>query len=165
MPTTVRGTNASLAVILAGLSGFHDAAFRQAHAEGRRERADAYAFDALEHLCAAAASGAITASTEAAGSPAAASATVVAPMVRPGRVPTKIIMRIDHDAWIRGHALDGETCDIAGLGPVPVSVIDAAMGDAFLAAIVTKGKDVHTVAHMPAFVIVATCGHFPTTNA
>ena len=57
-------------------------------------------------------------------------------------------MRIDHTALRRGHTVAGETCEIAGLGPVPVSTVQELMPDAFLAAVVTKGVDVHTVAHL-----------------
>ena len=41
-------------------------------------------------------------------------------------------------------------CEIAGIGPVPVSVVRAMMGsgDPFLAAVVTKGADVANVAHL-----------------
>ena len=40
--------------------------------------------------------------------------------------------------------------EIAGIGPVPVGVVRTMMatGDAFLAAVVTKGVDVATVAHL-----------------
>ncbi|MFN8016667.1 MAG: hypothetical protein U0P45_00950 [Acidimicrobiales bacterium] len=60
----------------------------------------------------------------------------------------KVIIRIDWQALMRGHTVAGETCDIPGLGPLPVSAVRELMGDAFLAAIVTKGRDVHTVAHL-----------------
>ncbi len=64
--------------------------------------------------------------------------------------PDRIIVRIDWDALIRGWPIDGEVSEIAGIGPVPVSVVRAmaASGDAFLAAVVTKGRDVATVAHL-----------------
>jgi hypothetical protein len=62
----------------------------------------------------------------------------------------KVIVRIDWDALVRGATLDGELCEIAGVGPVPVAVVRAmvASGDAFLTAVVTKGRDVVTVAHL-----------------
>jgi hypothetical protein len=65
-----------------------------------------------------------------------------------GRV--KVIVRIDHTALVRGHTEPGEQCDIPGFGPVPVAaareLIDS--GDAFVAAVVTRGVDVMTVAHL-----------------
>ncbi|MGI8683672.1 MAG: DUF222 domain-containing protein [Acidimicrobiales bacterium] len=64
--------------------------------------------------------------------------------------PVKVIVRIDWDALIRGWPIDGEVCEIAGLGPVAVSAVRAmiASGDSFLAAVVTKGVDVVNVAHL-----------------
>ena len=59
-----------------------------------------------------------------------------------------MIVRIDHTALTRGRTVAGETCDIPGLGPVPVSTVKEMMGDAFVAAVVTKGHDVCTVAHL-----------------
>jgi hypothetical protein len=61
---------------------------------------------------------------------------------------TKVIVRIDHSALARGHAVGGETCEVAGLGPVPVSTVQALLGDAFVAAVVTRGRDVVSVAHL-----------------
>jgi hypothetical protein len=65
-------------------------------------------------------------------------------------VPKEVIVRVDWDALTRGWPLDGEVCEIAGLGPVPVSVVKAMLdsGDAVLKAVVTKGVDVVTVAHL-----------------
>lgn len=65
-----------------------------------------------------------------------------------GRV--KVISRIDHTALTRGHTVAGETCDIVGLGPVPVAAVRELMatGDPFLAAVVTRGQDVASVAHL-----------------
>ena len=64
--------------------------------------------------------------------------------------PTKIVVRIDWDTLVRGWPIDGEVCEITGLGPVPVSVVRAMMasGDAFLAGVVTKGVDVANVFHL-----------------
>ena len=71
-----------------------------------------------------------------------------APIKLPGGNNVKVIIRIDWEALMRGHTIAGETCDIPGLGPLPVSAVKDLMDDAFLAAIVTKGRDVHTVAHL-----------------
>ncbi|HUR18532.1 MAG TPA: hypothetical protein VMZ51_06295 [Acidimicrobiales bacterium] len=64
--------------------------------------------------------------------------------------PAKIVVRIDWDSLVRGWPVDDEVCEIAGLGPVPVSVVAAMIGsgDTFLAAVVTKGTDVVNVAHL-----------------
>ncbi|MGI8684026.1 MAG: hypothetical protein ACR2MO_02810, partial [Acidimicrobiales bacterium] len=72
----------------------------------------------------------------------------------PGRVrspvPTRIVVRVDWPALARGLVAGDEVCEITGIGPVPVSVVRAMMatGDAFLAAVVTKGVDVVSVAHL-----------------
>jgi hypothetical protein len=62
---------------------------------------------------------------------------------------TKILIRVDHAALLRGHTDTDEVCEIAGVGPVPVSHVRALIetGDPFIAALVTKGIDVTTVAH------------------
>lgn len=64
-----------------------------------------------------------------------------------GGVKAKVIVRIDLEALKRGSAAPGETCDIAGVGPVPVSTARDLLGDAFLSLLVTRGRDVCTVAH------------------
>jgi hypothetical protein len=68
----------------------------------------------------------------------------------PGGDRVKVIVRVDHSALVRGHTRAGETCDIVGLGPIPVaSVIRLlATGDPFLAAVVTRGHDVASVVHL-----------------
>lgn len=65
-----------------------------------------------------------------------------------GRV--KVIVRIDHTALTRGHTTAGETCDIVGLGPLPVTAVARllATGDPFVAAVVTRGVDVASVVHL-----------------
>ena len=95
-------------------------------AEGRREPSEAYAYDAATQL--------LTAGGDGEPVPAGADA--------------KIIVRIDHTALRRGHAVEGETCEIAGIGPVPVATVREWMGDAFLAAVLTKGDDVQKVVHL-----------------
>ena len=66
----------------------------------------------------------------------------------PGGANVKVIVRIDHTALTRGHTIAGETCEIVGIGQVPVSVVKGLMHDAFLAAVITKGRDVVNVAHL-----------------
>ena len=100
--------------------------FRNARRDGRREPTDAYAFDAATEL--------LTSTGESTPVPAGADA--------------KIIVRVDLPALLRGRAVDGETCEIAGLGPIPVSIAQEWMNDAFLAAIVTKGTEITKVVHL-----------------
>jgi hypothetical protein len=62
---------------------------------------------------------------------------------------TKVIVRVDATALDRGELADGEVCEIAGQGPIPVDdvwrMID---GDAFVAAIATRGTDIARVVHL-----------------
>lgn len=71
------------------------------------------------------------------------------PAVRPpGGANTKVIVRIDHAALVRGHAEASETVEIVGLGQVSVTTVKELMADAFIAAVVMKGHDVVNVAHL-----------------
>lgn len=66
----------------------------------------------------------------------------------PGGNNVKVIVNIDHTALARGHTIAGETCHVAGVGPIPVTAAKALMRDAFLAAVITNGRDVVNVAHL-----------------
>jgi hypothetical protein len=93
---------------------------------------------------------------------AAASGTLLAPSAQPtlaleGLEPQrpvanvkKIVVRIDLGSLLRGYPVEGEVCEIPGYGPVPVSAVSdmLATGNPLLAAVVTKGVDVATVAHL-----------------
>jgi len=56
--------------------------------------------------------------------------------------PMRVMVRVDLDALLRGVALDGELCEIAGYGPVPVSVIEdlLATENPFIVGILTKPR-------------------------
>lgn len=58
--------------------------------------------------------------------------------------PTQILIRVDLDTLLRGVPIDGELCEIAGYGPVPVSVIEdlARSGNAFVVGVLTKAEQV-----------------------
>jgi hypothetical protein len=64
------------------------------------------------------------------------------------RPPTKIIVRVDLPALLRGHPVDGEVCELPGYGPVPVSVVHQWLPEALLAVVVTKGVDIANVTHL-----------------
>ncbi|QXC63022.1 HNH endonuclease [Aquihabitans sp. G128] len=67
----------------------------------------------------------------------------------PGGNNVKVIVRIDHSALVRGHTVAGETCEVAGVGPISAGAVrELLRDDPFLAAVVTKGRDVVTVAHL-----------------
>ena len=68
--------------------------------------------------------------------------------VRRAMRPATVIVRIDHAALVRGWRRAEECCEIDGIGLVPVASVRAMMSDAFLAAVVTDGVDIRSVAHL-----------------
>ncbi len=99
------------------------AVVRAKHREGIHEPHHAYAADALVQL--------VTGESGGARRPAGYAAHVV----------------IDHAVLIRGAALPGETCEIPGVGPVNARWVRELLGEAFVTAVVKKGRDITTVAH------------------
>jgi Domain of unknown function (DUF222) len=97
--------------------------FREARSDGVRESQDAYAADAFADV--------VT------GDPATA---------KSGGYTTHIV--IDFEALQRGNALEGETCEIPGVGPVNTHWVREMLGESFVTAIVKKAKDITTVAHL-----------------
>jgi hypothetical protein len=55
---------------------------------------------------------------------------------------------IDYTALQRGNTIDGERCEIPGVGPINVEYVRGLLGDAFLTAIIGQGRDIRTVAHL-----------------
>jgi hypothetical protein len=110
-----RGPADAIARIMARINAERDRIFRAAHKDGTEEPAEAYAFDALERICAG--------------------------ETRTGAVQSKVIVRVDLDSLLRGVAAEGETCEVTGV-PVAVSIVDDILrsGSAFLAAVVTKSQ-------------------------
>jgi Domain of unknown function (DUF222) len=60
---------------------------------------------------------------------------------------TMVHVVVDHEALMRGHTVAGETCEIPGIGPIPVSVARRLGEDAILKVLLTNGVDVVGVAH------------------
>jgi hypothetical protein len=112
--------------------------------EGERPTFDQLAADGFMDLCRTASA----ASGHAAAEPTLPLDGFEAP--RPVPAPKKVIIRVDLDALLRGYPIDGEVCEIPGLGPLPVQAVrDMIRTDnPILAAIVTKGHDVISVAHL-----------------
>jgi hypothetical protein len=54
---------------------------------------------------------------------------------------------VDHEALMRGHTVAGETCEIPGIGPIPVSLARRLSEDSILKVLLTKGVDIVAVAH------------------
>jgi hypothetical protein len=60
---------------------------------------------------------------------------------------TTVHVVIDHRALVRGNAVGREQCEIPGVGPVNVAWVREMLGEAFVTAVVKKGRDITTVAH------------------
>jgi hypothetical protein len=112
-----------------------DEMFAKARAEGRREPAGAYAFDAFIELA-----------RRGAGS--GSRATADAGTVKATPPQHMGLIRVDHSALVRGVVLGDEICEICGLGPIPVWVARKMLGDAVLKLVITKGVDVANVTHL-----------------
>jgi hypothetical protein len=120
----VRGPADATARVIAALQPYERDLFRTSRDAGRRERSDALAFDALVAL-----------TTSEGGE-------------RPGEPACAVVVRVDHTAFRRGHTEAGEVCEVAGVGPIPVSVADRLSDDAILKALIVDGEDVRAVAHL-----------------
>ena len=59
--------------------------------------------------------------------------------------PTVVHVRVDAAALRRGYVEDGEVCEIAGVGPVPVATARALLPEAFLKVVIADGVDVVSV--------------------
>ena len=64
----------------------------------------------------------------------------------------EIRVLVDHAALVRGHTVAGEACEIEGLGPVPVAVVESWKHDAYLRLIVTDGIDVKAITRRSRYV-------------
>jgi hypothetical protein len=58
------------------------------------------------------------------------------------------LIRIDAEALRRGRVDGDELCEIAGIGPVPVSVARNLLGEAIVKLVITNGVDVANVTHL-----------------
>ena len=112
-----------------------DDLFQQSRAEGRYEPREAYAFDALVIL----AERAQTPNTDAA-----------CDAEKPRRPKPRYfgLLHASVEALTRGQIEGEETCEIVGVGPVPVRVARELLGDAILKLVITKGVDVVNVTHL-----------------
>ncbi len=64
------------------------------------------------------------------------------------RPDCKLIGVLPWESLVQGHDHTGETCEVAGLGPVSVAALRARLGDAFVALVITKGQDIRHVVHL-----------------
>src|SRR3954469_3644071 len=112
-----------------------DELFQAARADGKHEPREAYAFDALIEMA-----------RRALGK----TAEPAEPGGNKKRPPAKYIgvLRLDLEALLRGWVEGEETCEIRGLGPIPIRVARELLGDAILKLVITKGVDVINVTHL-----------------
>jgi hypothetical protein len=128
-----KGPAASLAEFWAHLEPWIQAQFDKARRQGRTETRGAYAFDALLAAMAFAT---------------AARRGGINPKDAPVGPPVTILARVDATAMARGHTRAGETCEIDGLGPVPVAALRDLLPQAAIDLIVTNGVDVWNITHL-----------------
>ena len=141
-----RLTPEAAAVVEAAAQPFIDASIDAARRSGEHEASDAYAADGLVAMAAS------TTDVAAAGQDGEA-----APKPPRGgrgrrrlRNRRELIGLVDLAALQRGEVFPGETCEIAGIGPVPVEVARRVFGDALLRIVIRDGTDIRTVgAHRP----------------
>ncbi len=128
------------AQLMSVLAPLADARFDRCRRDGKRERPDAYAFDALIDL---------TRRNASEDPPEPGDRSARRKRRRTG-APVKLLIRIDYDTWLRGFPVEGETCELVGYGPVSVGAVNqlVAQGDPFVAAILTRAKQVVGVAHL-----------------
>jgi hypothetical protein len=60
----------------------------------------------------------------------------------------RALLRVDVTALHRGRVQGEELCEIAGVGPVPVSVAEGLLGRSVLHLVITRGTDVVNVTHL-----------------
>ncbi|MPY92409.1 MAG: hypothetical protein GEV08_04855 [Acidimicrobiia bacterium] len=138
--------------VMAALNPLIDEVFNAARTQGRCEPAGAYAFDALIALSDRSGEGGPAAEP---GSTAQPGGTVqpdgaAGGARRPKRTNVKYLalLRLDLEALTRGMVEDEECCEITGLGPVPIRVARALLGDSVLELVLTRGKDVANIVHL-----------------
>lgn len=124
---------------MAWFKPFQDQAFENGRTAGSHDSYAAYGADGLLAMAQAAHDGGEGGEGEGGaggggGSKAKGSATVIA--------------IVDLAALRRGAVGVDETCEIVGVGPVPVSALDDLLGDAFFAAAIVDGVDIRRVVHL-----------------
>jgi Domain of unknown function (DUF222)/HNH endonuclease len=108
--------------VMAALEPYRERIFADARKQGRREPYEAYGADALVEM----------ATDKSAGTD--------------QKNPTAFVhVFVDHKALVRGHTANGEVCEIAGVGPVPIATAEALAADAYLQVLVTNGTDISAV--------------------
>jgi hypothetical protein len=135
----LRGPIDRTARVMAALEPIERELFEAARGAETRELPEALAFDAVVRM--------------------ADDSARVASLSDGRRAPATVVVRVDKSAFERGDTIDGEVCEIPGVGPIPVSVARELSADAFLKTLITDGTDVRAVSHpgrmMPARLMTA----------
>jgi hypothetical protein len=120
---TFRLTSEAGAAFLGAIEERKGKHVKAARREGRRDPFEAYAADALVEL--------VTEERDGNG----------------GRAGPKamVIVHVAYEALCRNALADGEVCEIAGIGPVPLEVAQTLAADSLLRVLVTKGGQPMTV--------------------
>ena len=162
-----RGTVDSGVEFSSALEPIIDELFVQARSEGRRETRERLAFDALVELARRSAQD--TSATNDVETSSTISSEVEAADDIDAEVPTPNrkqrrqaqrkqrrvrnpgyvgLLRVDVEALQRGRVDGDELCEIAGVGPVPVSKARELLSDAVVKLVITRGVDVLNVTHL-----------------
>jgi hypothetical protein len=59
-----------------------------------------------------------------------------------------LVYHVNLESLRRGRVEDGELCEVPGVGPVPLAVIENVVGDAMTRLVIDNGVDVTTVCHL-----------------
>ena len=140
------------ASLLAALRAESDRVFDVARKAGVHESSDAYAADALvalvtgkgiraaEPVRVPARSGSEASNGDGSDDP--------APTPRIPDPKAIVHLRVDLDALRNGSIVEGQTCEIAGVGTVSIEHARKLMGDAIFELVIANGVDVTTVCHL-----------------
>jgi hypothetical protein len=123
----MRGPIDRTARVMAALGPIEREVFDEARSAETKELPEALAFDAMVRL--------------------ADDAARVTELSDGRRSPATVVVRVDKSAFDRGETVEGEVCEIPGIGPVPVAVARQLATDSIVKALITDGTDVHLVSH------------------
>jgi hypothetical protein len=126
----MRGPIDETAAVMAALEPIEADLFEEARTASTEPREDPHtrAFDAMNRMADNSAEAAVHANGR--------------------KAPPTIVFRIDHTAFVRGDTVPGEICEIAGIGPVPVAVVQRLANDAIFKALITDGTDIRAISHL-----------------
>jgi hypothetical protein len=150
------GTPEEVAMFEANAQAFVDERLDRARRDKECETSDAYAFDGLMAGMAAAAAAVVDARADATDDRVADPSVPDLRKVRAARggrgrkrlrERRELFAVVDLAALRRGSLETGETCEIPGVGPVPLDVAIEEFGDALLRVVIRDGVDVGTVVH------------------